>query len=585
MKTRILPVMLLLTVLASCESQLTKTPDFISEEVVFEDESLTEAYLAGVYESMLFIDIGGQAQNNMGMIPAAGAEHINFANWQTPNTTYSRSYTAASGAGPLDYWGYNAIRDINYLLENIVLSKSLDEDYILQKMNQARFLRAYAYFQMVIRFGGVPLITKVQNVDDPEEELYPARATEQEIYEFILSELDEIILTMPDQKTGASGRVDKYAALALSSRASLYAASIGNFSTVQADGLVGIAAGDTDGFYQKAYNTSKELMESGLFSLYNKHDDKMVNFTQLFLDEGNDEVIFAEVFEPVIKGHSLDNLATPAGFLSTWNSNFPVLYDIVELFDFVDGRKGTDISRDELNASNSWDIDDFFGKRDPRFRASVFYPESVWQGGLVYFHSSTTYTNASGERKKVTSGTLDRNGEEWPAAANARNVRNTALLLRKKLDETNLEPISGRSGQDFYVFRYAETLLNYAEAAFYLGKTGEALDALNQLRERAGMPLLTEATEDNIRQERQVELAFESHRFWDLIRWRIAPKYLDKVRTKGLVFDYDLDADKYVITLKNAEGTERTFGPERFYLPISLGRIADNPSLGQNPGY
>lgn len=585
MKTRILLVMLLLTVFASCESQLTKTPDFISEEVVFEDQSLTEAYIASIYQSMLFIDMGSQANLNMGMIPAAGAEHINFANWQTPNSTYSRSYTAASGPGPLDYWGYNAIRDINYLLENIVLSKSLDESYIFQKMNEARFLRAYAYFQMVIRFGGVPLITRVQNIDDPEEELYPARATEQEIYEFILSELDEIIATMPDQKTGASGRVDKYTALALSSRASLYAASIGNFSTVQANGLVGIAPGAVDGFYQNAYNTSKELMESGLFSLYKKHDDKMVNFTQLFLDEGNDEVIFAEVFEPIIKGHSLDNLATPAGFLSTWNSNFPVLYDIVELFDFVDGRKGTDISRDELNASNSWDIDDFFGMRDPRFRASVFYPESVWQGGLVYFHSSTTYTNDAGERVKVTNGTLDRNGEDWPAAANARNVRNTALLLRKKLDETNLEPISGRSGQDFYIFRFAETILNYAEAAFYLGKTGEALDALNMIRERAGMPLLTEATEDNIRQERQVELAFESHRFWDLIRWRIAPKYLDNVRTKGLVFNYDMDADEYVITLKNAEGTDRTFGPERFYLPFSLERIADNSSLEQNPGY
>jgi hypothetical protein len=82
-----------------------------------------------------------------------------------------------------------------------------------------------------------------------------------------------------------------------------------------------------------------------------------------------------------------------------------------------------------------------------------------------------------------------------------------------------------------------------------------------------------------------VELAFESHRFWDLIRWRIAPQYLDGVRTKGLVFNYDLDTDKYIITLKNAEGEERTFGPERYYLPISLSLIADNPNLVQNPGY
>lgn len=585
MKSKILLMMLLLTVFASCESQLTKTPDFISEEVVFEDKSLTEAYIANIYNDMLFINLGGQAQLDMGMIPAAGAEHINFANWQTPNETYRRSYTAASGPGPLNYWGYNSIRDINYLLENIGESTSFDEEYILEKTNEVRFLRAFTYFQMVIRFGGVPLITSVQNVDDPEDILYPSRATEQEIYEFIQAELEEILVTMSDGKTGASGRVDKYTALALLSRSSLYAASIGNFGEIGSDGVVGIEPGSVDAFYQKSYDTSKELIESGLFSLYNKHEDKMVNFTQLFLDEGNDEVIFAEVFEPIVRGHSLDNLATPAGFLSTWNSNFPVLYDIVEQFDFVDGRKGTDISRDDLTADNSWDIHDFFGNRDPRFRASVFYPESTWQGGLVYFHSSTFYTNEAGERVQATSGTFDRNGEAWPAACHPRNARNTALLLRKKLDESNLEPISGRSGQDFYVFRFGETLLNFAEAAFYLGKTGEALDAINQLRDRAGMPLLTEISEDAIRQERQVELAFESHRFWDLIRWRIAPQYLDGVRTKGLVFNYDLDTDKYIITLKNAEGEERTFGPERYYLPISLSLIADNPNLVQNPGY
>lgn len=584
-KSRIVILVLLLTVFASCESQLTKTPDFISEDVVFEDESLTEAYLASVYNRMEFIDTGGEGTLNMGMIPAAGAEHINFANWQTPNSTYRRSYTAAAGPGPLNYWKYGAVRDLNYLLENIVNSESLDEEYILQKTNEARFLRAFIYFEMAKRFGGVPLITRVQDVDDPEEDLFPARTSEQEIYEFIMAELEDIIVTMPDAKTGASGRADKYAALSLLSRASLYAASIGSFGEVQAEGIVGVSPSNVQGFYQKSYSASKEIIESGMFALYNKHDDKMTNFSQLFLDEGNEEVIFAEVFEPIIRGHGLDNLATPAGFLSTWNSNYPVLYDFVEQFDFVDGRKGKDISRDDLNSENLWDIDDFFGQRDPRFKASVFYPESMWQGGLAYFHSSTIYTNDAGERVTVSSGTLDRNGEEWPAACHPRNARNTALLLRKRLDESNQEPIAGRSGQDYYVFRYAETLLNFAEAAFYLGKTGEALDALNQLRERAGMPLLNVATEENIRQERQVELAFEGHRFWDLIRWRIAPQYLDKVRTKGLVFKYDMDADKYAITLKNAEGEERTFGPERYYLPISLSLIADNPNLTQNPGY
>ena len=99
------------------------------------------------------------------------------------------------------------------------------------------------------------------------------------------------------------------------------------------------------------------------------------------------------------------------------------------------------------------------------------------------------------------------------------------------------------------------------------------------------MPLRSEITEDFIRQERQVELAFEEHRFWDLIRWRIATEVLGNVRTKGLVFRYNLDTDMYNITLKNAEGDIRQFGEERYYLPFSQERLAENPNLVQNPGY
>ncbi|MDP5230524.1 MAG: RagB/SusD family nutrient uptake outer membrane protein, partial [Cellulophaga sp.] len=160
-----------------------------------------------------------------------------------------------------------------------------------------------------------------------------------------------------------------------------------------------------------------------------------------------------------------------------------------------------------------------------------------------------------------------------------------ALLLRKRLDPSNIATQENNSGQDFYVFRYAETLLNLSEAAFYLNNADEALDMVNMIRTRAGMPLRTTITEEFIRQERQVELAFEDHRFWDLIRWRIAENVLGNVRTRGLVFRYNLNTDRYNITLKNAEGLIRQFGPERYYLPFSLERLADNPNLIQNPGY
>ncbi|MFV0249040.1 MAG: RagB/SusD family nutrient uptake outer membrane protein [Tenacibaculum sp.] len=574
------------SLLAGCENGLNKEVPFISENLVFEEVSLTEAYMANLYIRSYFQH---STDVNMGVWSAVGAEHINFADWQNPNQAYLRKYSAASGPFILDRWGYDLIRDINFLLENLPSSKALETEYIKQKIIEARFLRAFEYFEMVKRFGGVPLITKVQSLNDPESELFPGRSKEQEIYDFIYEETQAILPFFDNLKTGAQGRVDKYTTLMLQSRAMLYAASISKNSTVQKDGQVGIPSSTTNSYYKKSHDASQQVISSGMFSLL-KGDDKVANYASIFTDEGNNEIIFAELFEPVIKGHSLDYYAFPQGFASTWNSNFPVLYDFVELFDFVDGRKGTSIDRSDLIEGNEWDIDDFFGNRDPRFRASVFYPESEFQGQNVWFHESMLLTEA-GEQIKVneTGSTRTRtDGTQMPEASLPRNRRNTSLLRRKRVDESNLEPLSGRSGQDYIIYRYGETLLNFAEAAFYLGKTRQALDALNQIRERAGMPLLTEVTEENLRHERQIELCFEDHRFWDLIRWRIADKYLNNIRTKGLVFKYNLDTDKYIITLKNAEPKMREFGEERYYLPFSLSRLADlrlKPEQSQNPGY
>jgi hypothetical protein len=420
--------------------------------------------------------------------------------------------------------------------------------------------------------------------------MYPKRHTEKEIYDFIYSELEEAIKLFSDDKVGARGRADKYAALALESRAMLYAASIARNSQVQLDGVVGIPASEAQGYYQKSYNASKAIMDTKKFSLYNKYPtDPEKNYAQLFLDEGNDEVIFAEIFEPVTKGHDFDLLATPQGYDASWNANYPVFYDFVEKFEFVDGR--APISRSELTTAKTWDIKEFFGKRDPRFRASVFYPECVYRDLPVYFHSKTTWTE-NGVTKTSTSATqiINYNGKQWPGAGQPRNIKSTRLLMRKKINPSNIAPPDGgnSSGQDYYVFRYGEILLNHAEAAFYLNKKDEALTDINDIRQRVGMPVRTEATEDNIRLERQCELCFEDHRYWDLVRWRIAQSVIDGVRTVGLKFEYNLDTDRYNITTIAAsfpEPNARTFGTERYYLPFNQARLSDNPNLVQNPGY
>lgn len=579
-KIKILFVAFIVT-FVSCESVLDKQPlDTVSDAVVWKDINLINAYLNDLYYRTDFLNNTGESGLNEGLIAAMGGEARAFGGWQEPYTSSTGIINETGTPGTLDYWKYENIRDANYFIEQMQTVAEISQEQIDQKVSEARFLRAYMYFEMVKRYGGVPILTTVQAIDTPKEELYVSRNTEQEVYDFILAEMDDIILILPTEYDSKStGRPTQWAALALKSRAALYAASIANFGQVQLDGVIGIPNGEAQTYYQIAYDASKAIMTSGYHALYDVESDKAKNFGQLFIDESaaNTEVIFAERYDYGLNyGHSLNYLAMPAGFSKEWDSNFNYFYDFVELFEFEDGRSGNSISREEL-VNNQWSAEELFHSRDPRFRASIFYPESPWQGSTVYFHSGT-YSNG----ELVSSGTLEGG---WPAAAPNRNRVRTGFHLRKRLDESHVLPLNGEDDTDYIVFRLGEIYLNLAEAAFYLGKTGEALDALNSIRERAGMSEKDEITEKNLRNERQVELTFEDHRYWDLRRWRIAKEVLDGVRLQGLQYFYHMDTHKYSIVLVNGEHTSRVFQDRNYYLPLGIGRVSDNPNLVENPGY
>jgi hypothetical protein len=288
-------------------------------------------------------------------------------------------------------------------------------------------------------------------------------------------------------------------------------------------------------------------------------------------------------------GHSNASLTVHADFAQSWNSNFRVYLDIVEKFEFIDGTSGA-IPRSDY-ASKEWTMDELFHNRDPRFIASILYNESTmgwkannYDSNIAYFH----------ERSKVAgvwvkAGVLP-NGV--PAKASNRSFEprpkpmRQGFLMRKFLDESSGSQLAGgNSSEDFHIFRLGETYLNLAEAAFYLGKNAEALDALNEIRDRAGMPDKLTIDEDIIRNERAVELIFEEHRFWDIRRWRIANEVLDGKKMAGLKFEYNYDTDKYIIGVKSADPVVRDFKQEHYYYPLTLGKISDNPILVENPGY
>lgn len=591
MKNIIISFIALTVLLIGCQDPFDLQPNtIISEDLVFEDEALADAYLAELYADAKIVEEGGNSGLNINLINAFGAESRNFAPWQGPFGQVIGPVFNENGAGILAYWPYAHIRQANVFIEKMPQSTSFNSDYIEGRVAEARFLRAFAYFEMAKRYGGVPIVTSALSIDAAESELFVARNSEKEVYDFIISEMDAVAAVLPGV-ADLDGRVTKWAATAMKSRAALYAASVAQFGTQQLNGLLGFASSEANSYYQTSLSASKQIMDEGGFSLYRKSADPVANYHDLFIDEnGNPEVIWAEKYDAASgKGHSWDLFAHPDGFGFGWNSNFPTYVGKLELFDFVDGTSGK-VDRSMFDGETMIDPAWFFEQRDPRMRASIGYPGRPWRGERIYYHRQTFYTDASGVEQSSNSPTFIIPGSDgWPGSGPPRN-RNaavTSLQVIKRLDENLPQTGAFLSNTDFYEFRLGEIMLNYIEAAFYLGDpNGDMASIMNdEIRDRAGMPPV-DVTEDRIRQERQVELSFEDHVFWDLRRWRIAVEKLDGVETHRFHWDYHYDTGMYTAEIAVGDrGRIRTHPERNYYYALGLGRIADNPNLEENPGY
>ena len=549
--------------------------DIISDDVVFDNPNLADAFLFDLYDRAQFHIKSGNGNLNMGLISSYGGESRNYGvSWQIPYTqVVDVDYNENGLQGKvLDYYDYALIRECNQMITKLPQSKNLTQYFIDSRVAEARFIRAHAYFEMVKRFGGIPLITDVVPIQGNYDEIYRERNSEKEIYNFISSEMDDISEVLPAFAI-EEGRITKWTALALKSRALLYAGSVANFGSEQLNGLLGFPSSEASKYYLESLNASREIIQSGIFSLYRKFNNPVENFSNLFIDEtDNPEIIFSEKYDYESgKSHQWDALAQPAGFGFNWSSNYPVYLETLEQFDFIDGTSGM-IDRDMYDDNTPIDPSWYFEMRDPRMRASIFYPGSNFKGGTVFFHRSMR-------------GSL----EGWPQSGLSKLTGSmaTGLLIRKRTNPDT--PDATRSSTDYIVFRYGEILLNYVEASYYLNDpNGDMENIMNEIRDRAGMPLLakSEITENKIRQERKCELAFEDHVFWDLRRWRIAVEELNNVRRHRLHYRFNANNETYTMEMADGDLGGVRLHPERnYYYALGLSRLADNPKLIENPGY
>jgi len=457
---------------------------------------------------------------------------------------YWRHKNQEYGYGEWSNWDYGLIREVNLFIQKCGTADKLDPADKAQFLAEGRFIRANIYFELVKRMGGVPIILEPLTYDFNGDPTYlrKPRSKEVEVYDFIIKELDEIKADLPKSSVIKS-RATQGLILAMKSRVCLYAASIAKYgantpTVTLPGGEVGIAAGLANGYYQKALAAAEDLINSGDYSLYRKKENLSENFSNLFIDKGNNpEAIFVRDFKlksGKVEGWTLVNQPwSQAEDLEGGRLN-PSL-NLVQSFEKLDNTY-------ETYATNKADGDyiyfnspkDMFANRDARLEGTVMLPGSFYKGkqldiwaGFLLADGTVIKGDNFGARKTLPGKTAAEYvvGFDGPID-NLEFSAQSGFYVRKYMD---LAVGSGQRGVNSEVwwirYRLGEIYLNAAEAAFELGNVTKAATYMNKIRERAGLIIpLTEAdiTFDRVVHERKVELAFEGHELWDMKRWRLA---------------------------------------------------------------
>ena len=529
----------------SDEEFLDRPPSSIlTQEQVFSDPSVVLSVLGDLYNR--YEDFGR-------LEDWSTLARFNVSFW-SENGRYGSFQNSDWGYGDWGLWDYGYIRDINLFIERCEPVTVLEEETKRRFLAEARFLRASYYFEMVKRMGGVPLILQSLQYDfsgDPSYLQYP-RATEAEVYDFVISEIDSFIGDLPINADSKS-RATQGASLAMKCRAALYAGSIARYGAntpqVSLPGEeVGIPASRAEGYYTTALQAAQSIIngEVGSYALYTKKPDLSENFASIFYDKANNpEAIFVEDYllqSNKLQGFTIANQPRYGAEEEEGGRINPSL-QFVQSFETLDGQyeplANEDGSGNPVFYDNPIDI---FAGRDARLQGTVIVPGAFFKGRQVDIMAGVQLADGS----IVSGDQRGDNGEVPPGSDSYRKVvgfdgpvdgleftAQTGFYIRKYQDPKTGSGRRGTQSDVWYIrYRFAEVLLNAAEAAFELTQNDVAAGYLNQIRARAGITTELTGTDinfDRIAHERYVELAFEGLHFFDLKRWRIAHIKLDGV--------------------------------------------------------
>jgi hypothetical protein len=575
------PALVALLALGStaCQKDPETEPRYLIQDDFMWDEKDKNATLAVWYFNDLFTYLPTGFNRVNDDFLAGGTDDAVPSRLNRP-AEYFTSGAISVVNNPDQYWGtaYAGIRRVNIFLANIDRVPALPANIVLWKA-EARFIRAMLYWEMVKRYGGVPLIAdRVFTLDD---NLALPRNTYAECVSYIVSECNTI---GPDLRLPAAipdgewGRIPRTAALALKSRVLLYAASplYNGGQVAGANTLQGYPSYDA-GRWQTALTAAQDLVNLNVHSLL--ATPAATAFASVFTTKKNAEIILAK---QAANSSSLESHSAPMGYgtpalsqgLTSPSQNF------VDAFPTLTGLPIT-------TSGSGYDPQNPYANRDPRLLLSVFT------------NGVTTGTTTTGSRWLGRPVETFDGGRDRPGGASVQT--RTGYYLRKFLGDFTTATTYTSQSHNFPLFRYAETLLNYAECLNEVGgRTEDAVTQIIALRRRAG---LTAGTNNRygipagisqadartlIRNERRIELGFEEHRFWDVRRWKTAetvlsgPLYGVQITRAGA----GTTAAPYTYTYNPRAVTSTMRWQARlYYLPLPYDETTKNLNLVQNPGW
>ena len=517
----------------------------------------TKAFLNNIYSHLPggFNDVDGAMRE----AATDNAEHV----WDLSGIQRFNDGSWSAIATIDDQWRnmYLGIRKVNLFLKNVegqtFPETQYNQDYIAEMEQfamypyEARFLRAFFYFELIKRYGDVPLVTTVLTAEEANE-VEPVAFDS--IVRFIVEECDSTAQKLPTSfadfsTTKETGRATKKAAMALKARTLLYAAS---------------PLHNPENDIEKWIEAAKA--SKAIYDQFRSELTPLPAYTDIVNSLSSKELIF-ERREAI--GNSFEYANTAIGFDGGSTGICPS-QNLVDAYEMKSNGLGINEPGSGYDPANP-----YLG-RDPRLSATILHHGTLWKTQVV----------------EVWNG-----GKNAPPKANATK---TGYYLKKyMLESISLDPVSPTRGQHYWVlFRYAEVLLNYAEAMneIYGPNVGGAapLDmparaAVNTVRSRTGvaMPAIpTSLTQDQFREklrnERRVELAFEDHRFWDIRRWKIGDKTTE-IRGMEVTRIVLNDQVTYTYTPKVVE--QRVWDDKMNLYPIPQTEYYINPKLGQNKGW